>query len=118
MKRRDAEETRRRRGQSVWAFIAFLALFVVLLLIVCHWYLLPALGVFYDKGIDKAGKQLLSAQAMLLMTLLLLIFGAMMLLLFRLGRIFFPRPWKKRTQTKYVDAWAEAGKRFKEPKDN
>jgi hypothetical protein len=106
----------RGRGGSVWAFATFLVMFGVLLWVVSTWYLLPALSDFY--GGDEHGKRIISAQAWLLMALVLLILGMMMILLFKISRFFFPRPFVKREKTQYTDAWTEAGKRFKSPPDN
>jgi hypothetical protein len=104
------------RGASVWAFVAFLAMFAVLLWIVSTWYLLPALRAY--NGIDEHGKRIISAQSWLLLALVLLILGMMMIMLFRISRMFFPRPVAKREKTQYTDAWTEAGKRFQNPPDN
>ncbi len=106
----------RMRGASVWAFVAFLAMFGILLWIVSTWYLLPALDAF-NHG-DSHGKKILTAQAWLLMALVLMILGMMMIMLFKISRMFFPRPFVKREKTQYTDAWTEAGKRFKSPPDN
>ena len=49
----------------------------------------------------------------LLFALVLVILISGLILTFRIGRFFFPRPSGPRVQTKHVDAWAEAGKRAK-----
>jgi hypothetical protein len=94
-------------------FIAFLALFVVLLVVVSHWYLLPALDDFNHA--DARGRRLLGLHALLLLSLLLVILILFLVILFRVSRYFFPGPSRPRTRTKYVDAWAEAGKRMPPP---
>jgi hypothetical protein len=51
----------------------------------------------------------------LLLFVLLFVLFAGTLLSLRIGRFFFPRPVPKRTETKYVDAWAESAKRVQVP---
>lgn len=87
----------------------FLVGFSVLIVIVSRYFLLPALDA-YQSG-DEAGRKLLSAHSALLLSLLLLVLISGLLLTFRIGRFFFPRAAARRTQTKYVDIWAESGKR-------
>jgi hypothetical protein len=53
----------------------------------------------------------------LVLAILLFILIAGMMLTFRIGRLFFPRQTPPRTQTKYVDAWAESAKRMPVPPD-
>lgn len=103
----------RHAGRSVVPFIAFLLLFLVLLLVVSHWYLLPALDAYNHA--DARGRRLLGLHALLLLSLLLVILVLFVVMLFRVGRYFFPGPFRPRTRTKYVDAWAEAGKRMPPP---
>ncbi len=94
---------------SYWPTLAFLVGYVLLLLAIFKYYLLPALDAFRDA--DQPHKELLSAHSALILAILLLILAAGIMLTFRIGRFFFPRISEKRSQTKYVDAWAEAGKR-------
>jgi TRAP-type mannitol/chloroaromatic compound transport system permease small subunit len=98
------------RRRSIWPTLAFLLGFVVLLVIVSNYFLLPALEA-WNNSTDPIGKKVLSAHSALLLSILLLILFSGILLTFRIGRFFFPRATRKRTQTKYVDVWAEAGKR-------
>jgi len=102
----DSSSTRR---PSIWPTLAFLTGFVILLIPISDYYLLPALEAY--RVAPPNDRKLLSAHSALLLTILLLILGAGLMLTFRVGRFFFPRPPLKPTQTKYVDAWAEAGKR-------
>jgi hypothetical protein len=103
----------RQSGRSVGPFIAFLALFLILLLAVSHWYLLPALDA--SNHADARGRRLLGLHALLLMSLLLIILILFLVILFRMSRYFFPGPSRPRIKTKYVDAWTEAGKRMQPP---
>lgn len=98
------------RRRSIWPTVVFLLGFMALLLIVAHYYLLPALDAWKDST-DPLGKKVLSAHSALLLAILLLILFSGILLTFRIGRYFFPRAARKRTRTPYVDIWAEAGKR-------
>jgi membrane protein implicated in regulation of membrane protease activity len=100
-----------RAGRTIWAALGFLLLFAGLLILVSHLYLLPALAAFADPHLSAASKRKLSADALLLLVLLLVILLCGLLLTFRIGRFFFPRSTGPRTRTKYVDAWAEAGRR-------
>jgi uncharacterized BrkB/YihY/UPF0761 family membrane protein len=105
----------RRRGRSVWPFVIFLGFFAILLTIVSRWYLLPALDAFNHA--DARGRKLLAVHALLVMSLVLFILVVSMILIFRVGRFFFPGPPRVKTITKYTDAWAEAGKRLETKKD-
>ena len=98
-----------RAGRTVWAVLAFLLLFAGLLLLVADLYLLPALSAY--PHVSPAAQRKMSADALLLMALMLVILLCGLLLTFRVGRFFFPRPTHRPTPTKYVDAWAEAGRR-------
>jgi uncharacterized membrane protein YbhN (UPF0104 family) len=93
----------------IWAAIAFLLGFAVLLIALCHYYLLPAFDAL--KHATPADKARLRAWSALLLALVLFILISGLILTFRVGRFFFPRPSTPRTHTKHVDAWAEAGKR-------
>jgi formate hydrogenlyase subunit 3/multisubunit Na+/H+ antiporter MnhD subunit len=104
---------RRQSGHSTWAVLAFLVGFTLLLIFICYWYLFPALRAAADA--TEKEKRALSAHAALLLSVTLFILLAGILLTFRIGRYFFPRPTPKRERTKYVDAWAEAGRRMETP---
>lgn len=105
----------RRGGKSVWAFVGFLALFCLLLGMVTKLYLLRALTDF--NGADENGRRLIALHALLLMSAVLVILGLSWMLIFRIGRYFFPNPKPPRVKTKYVNAWEEAGKRMKTPEE-
>jgi hypothetical protein len=100
----------RRTGRSVLPFVFFLGFFAILLWVVSRWYLLPALDAFNHA--DARQRKLLAVHALMVMSLILVFLIVMMILMFRVGRFFFPGPPHVRTMTKYVDAWAEAGKRL------
>jgi hypothetical protein len=101
-----------RAGRTVWAFLGFLLLFVLLILLVSHYYLLPALAAY--PHVSPAWRRKMSADALLLCVLLLVILLCGLMLTVRIGRFFFPRPTAPRTRTRHVDAWAEAGRRASE----
>ena len=106
--RRDA-----RSGRIYWGALAFLAGFAALLVFVCFWYLFPSLDAAQEA--TPREKKQLAAYARLLLAIILIILFAGMLLTLRVGRFFLPGPLRKKVQTKYVDAWAEAGKRMQPP---
>ena len=102
-----------RAGRILWATLAFMAGFAVLIVVVSHYYLLPALETF--QGATRAEKRQLSAHSSLLLAIILFILVAGILLTFRFGRYFVPRLGEKPKPTKYVDAWAESAKRVSVP---
>ena len=106
----DYQLSRRRRGVSVWPAVAFLCGAGVLIVFVSFYYLLPATAA--AAGADQAGRKSLAAHSALLLAVLLVILFCGLLLTFRVGRMFLPRKTGPRTKTKYVDAWAEAGRRL------
>jgi hypothetical protein len=102
--------TSRRRGNTPVAVLAFLLLFAILLVCVSNFYLLPAISAAKNATPDE--KRRLMAYSRLLLAIVLFILFVGLVMTFRIGRFFFPRPTKPRVQTKYVDVWAEAGKRL------
>src|SRR5688572_30840390 len=98
-----------RRGLTFWPALFFLAFFALLLVFVSHYYLLPALSA--SQAATQPARDHLQAEAALVLTILLVILFAGLVLMFKVHRFFLPTPRAPRTQTKYVDAWAEAGKR-------
>jgi len=99
-----------RSGRSYWAVLAFLLLFAVLIITVSKYFLLPALPLVH--GASHAEKVRLVAYSRLLLALVLLILVVSLILIFRPGRFFFPRRQSPREATKYIDMWAEAGRRM------
>jgi hypothetical protein len=95
----------------MWAAIAFLVGFAVLLLVLSHYFLLPAFDAL--KKATPADKAKLRAWSALLLAIMLVILISGLILTFRVGRFFFPRDTGPRVRTKHVDVWAEAGKRMK-----
>jgi predicted PurR-regulated permease PerM len=104
-------------GRPIWAALAFLVAFLLGVVALAYYYLLPALRAFLEarRHGDKPGTQAISATSALLLAVVLLILVAGMLLTFRIGRLFFPRNPPPRTRTEYVDAWAESAKRMETP---
>ena len=101
--------TTRRAGHAIWAVLVFLVLFTILVVLVSHVYLLPALEAYQHATREQ--RRQMSVPALLLLSVLLTVLFSGLLLTFRIGRFFFPRTASKPTPTKYVDAWAEAGRR-------
>lgn len=106
----------RRAGRSLWAMLAFMAGFAVLIWIVFSWYLRPALEA--AKTANTLEKRELAAHSRLLLAVVLFILVAGILLTFRFGRFFFPRAVERAKPTKYVDAWAESAKRISVPPED
>ena len=94
----------------MWAMVAYLLGFAVLITFIAWYYLIPALDAATDASPRQ--RQQLSAYSLLLMAVVLLIVFVGIVLTFRVSRYFFPRPQGGRTQTKYIDAWAESAKRL------
>lgn len=103
----------RRSGRVLWATLAFMAAFALLIALISRWYLLPAMEA--SQGATGVEKRQLAAQSRLLLAIVLIILVAGILLTFRFGRYFVPRIGEKQKPTKYVDAWAESGKRASVP---
>jgi uncharacterized BrkB/YihY/UPF0761 family membrane protein len=99
-----------RSGRSYWGVLAFLLLFAVLLFTVSKFFLLPALPLVHDAS--RPEKLRLMAYSRLLLAIVLLILIVSLILIFRPGRFFFPRRQPPRESTKYIDMWAEAGRRM------
>ena len=100
------------RGVSFWPALFFLVFFALLIAFVSHYYLLPALEA--SQAATQPALARLRAEAALLLTILLVMLFCGLVLMFKIHRFFLPRPKTTRTQTKYVDVWAEAGRRAKD----
>jgi hypothetical protein len=100
----------RRKGNAPIAVLAFLLLFAILLVSVSNFYLLPAISAAKNATPDEKRRLMAYSRLLLAIVLFILLVGLMMT--FRIGRFFFPRARGPRTQTKYIDVWAEAGRRL------
>ena len=60
-------------------------------------------------------KKQLAAFARLMLAVVLFVLFAGLLIAFRIGRFFIPRPLPGRNKTEYADAWAESGRRMATP---
>jgi hypothetical protein len=111
---------RARSGRVRWGVLVFLALFAVGVVILSHYYVMPALRASLgarQQG-DRMGTQAIRATSALLLAIILFILVTGVLLTFRMGRLFFPRKLGPRTRTKYVDAWGESAKRMETPPED
>ena len=90
-------------------------MFCILLVMVTRVYLLGALADF--SGADARGRKLIAVHALLMMSAVLAVLGLSWILIFRIGRYFFPRGGMREPKTKYTDAWTEAGKRMRPPEE-
>jgi type II secretory pathway component PulF len=106
-------ETRERRaanrGATFWPAMFFLIFFAILVVFVSHYYLIPALTA--KQSATQPATNRLEAQAALILTILLVMLLSGLILIFKVHRFFLPGERQPRVKTKYVDAWAEAGKR-------
>src|SRR4051794_8134846 len=103
----------RRPGRTLAAVVVYLVLFGLVVAAVSWFYLLPTLNKAHLASPQE--KKRLAGQALLVMIVVLFVLLAGLVLTFRVGRFFFPRPVAPRRKTEYVDAWAESAKRMKTP---
>ena len=93
--------------------MVFLIVFAMVAVVIAYYTVIP--GLEAAKNASPEEKRRLVAWFRLLLAVLLFILFAGLVLTFRFGRLFFPRASAPRTQTKYVDAWAESAKRMEPP---
>jgi hypothetical protein len=113
-----AARTQLRLGAIRWSTLVFLVVFTILLIVVTSYVLIPGLEAIQDPKLTPEEKRSLQAWYRLLLFVLLFILFAGVVLTYRFGRLFFPRPTTPRTQTQYVDAWAESARRIQVPPDD
>jgi hypothetical protein len=101
----------RRVGAIRWGAILFLIGFAVLLLAIISYCLIPGMKAALH-ATDEEKRHLVAWYRLLLAVVLLILFSGLVLT-FRVGRFFLPRPTPAPTRTEYVDAWAESAKRMK-----
>src|SRR3712207_5485960 len=90
----------RRLHRTVWASLLFLAGFAVLIALISHWYLIPALSASQEASTGE--RRQLAATSRLMLAVVLVILLAGLLLTFRIGRFFLPRTRPGRDKTDYV----------------
>ena len=100
-------------GRTYVAVVVYLLCFTVLLIVISKMYLLPAMEASRDATPQE--KKQLAAFARLMLAVVLFVLFAGLLITFRIGRFFIPRPLASRKKTEYVDAWAESGRRMATP---
>ncbi|MEO6436758.1 MAG: hypothetical protein ABIP55_13500 [Tepidisphaeraceae bacterium] len=98
-----------------WSTLVFLVVFTGLVIAVWYYTLVPGMQAASAPDISDAEKRSLVAWYRLLLFVLLFILFAGIVLTFRFGRFFFPRPTEPRVPTVYTDAWAESAKRMQVP---
>ena len=108
---------RRRAGGVRWGALVFLFSFTLLLAAVASYCLLPGMQAALHAANDEDKRRLVAWYRLLLAVMLLILFSGLMLT-FRIGRFFLPRPTPAPTRTEYVDAWAESAKRIKVAPDD
>lgn len=100
-------------GRAYWQVLAFMGVFVIILLLVVYRYLLPAFSAA-DAADATARKQLAAISSLVLAVVLFALLAILMLIL-RPGRFLFPGKTLPRVQTRYQDAWAESARRMEAP---
>jgi hypothetical protein len=106
----------RRRGRTLGGIVAYLAGFTLLLLAMLHYVFRPVAEAAAGADADERHRLGAIAWLMLSVTLVYLLAGA--ILVFRVGRFFFPQSTRPRVRTPYTDIWSEAGKRTPPPEDD
>ena len=109
---------KRHLGGIHWATFVFLIVFIILLIIVARYTLIPGLDAISRQDTTPEEKRSLVAWFRLLLFVLLFILFVGIVMTFRFGRLFFPRPTEPRTKTQYTDAWAESGRRMQVPPED
>lgn len=102
-------------SRSLVALALYLLGFAGVLAMVCWLYLFPAMRAAASaiEHHDMQQKKTLAATALLMLFVVLFVLFAGLVLAFRMGRFFFPRPTPPRNKpTQYVDAWEESGRRM------
>lgn len=105
----------KRLGRIHWGTFVFLIVFVILLVVVARYALVPGLDAIRQNPTTQHSDALTAGYGLLLLFVLLFILFVGIVMTFRFGRLFFPRPTEPRTKTQYTDAWAESGKRMQVP---
>ena len=110
----------RPRGAIRWSTLIFILVFTALAMVVAFYFLMPGLEVASEVAKDPKRytpqeQRTVQAWYRLLLFVLLFILFAGVVLTFRFGRFFFPRAATPRTQTQYIDAWAESARRMQVP---
>ena len=108
----------KRHAKIHWSVLAFLFGFTLLLIGVIYYTLIPGMQAATQPSISDDEKRNLVAWYRLLLMVILFILFAGLVLTFRFGRLFFPRPTPPRTRTEYVDAWSESAKRMDNPPED
>jgi len=103
----------RRAARTYVAVVVYLLCFTVLLIVISKMYLLPAMEA--SRNATPQEKRQLAAFARLMLAVVLFVLFGGLLIAFRIGRFFIPRPVAGRKKTEYVDAWAESGRRMGTP---
>ena len=99
-----------------WSALIFLIVFSIVAVVIAYYTVIP--GLEAAKHASPQEKRSLVAWYRLLLMVLLFILFAGLVLTFRFGRLFIPKASTPRTQTKYVDAWAESAKRIEVPPED
>jgi len=102
-----------RPARSALPVLIYLIGFVIVLAIVSHYYLFPAIEA--TRGADHKQREMLAGHATLVLIIVLFVLFTGLLITFRIGRSRRAPDDRKAEPTKYVDAWEESGRRLKLP---
>src|SRR2546421_11560907 len=100
-----------RLSRTIWGVAIYLVGFLILILVVSKYYLIPAFVA--EQHATAEQRRVLVAHSWLILALVLFVLLVGLLLTFRIGRFFFPGSREPAKPTEYVDAWKEAGKRLR-----
>ena len=104
-----------RPSRMLWGVVIYLLGFLVLILAVSRYYLIPALVA--EQSATPEQRRVLVAHSWLILSLVLFVLLVGLLLTFRVSRFFFPKNRERAKPTQYVDAWQEAGRRLQVEED-
>jgi hypothetical protein len=112
---------KRSPGQIYARLLVFLGGFLVLVVVVSSLYLIPMLEARREALLHHADHpttqdtrdfKILSAYAVLLLTILLVVLIIGLTLVLRMSRLFSAQSTGPHPPTRHVDVWSEAGKRL------
>lgn len=100
-----------RLDRSIWALAVFAVGFAILIAIVSHYFLIPALHAGQDAAPEQRRQLAAVATLLLAVVLAMLCVGVLLVLSVRRRLRFMERSEQK---TKYIDAWAESARRLQD----
>ena len=102
-----------RSARSFVPLLIYLSAFTILLILVCRYYLIPAMQL--AKTATPQQRRVLAADAQLLLTVLLIGLLGLLMLALRSAKYTRRGTGAKHKPTSYPDAWSESARRMKTP---